>query len=899
MSVTSLSDILSNLNSKLGSATSLVLNDAALGTTDWLDPQLGSALGSSLTLTAVTINATPTSIMVIGNAALLNTSARLTILINWSAGAPQLHFFAPLPADWKFSTSFPAVLGTEFDKMSTAGSQLVFSTYAYDDTTLSCPIQPGLNYVCGGEYGPVSAGVGNTSLRLRVPTSQLLPQKLTGVDILTAILGSLDAMQFSLFVNQNQTPPTTGVALSPLTGSVITGPLTWQNIQLLFVRSTIGLSVTSSLTIGSTVLDFAVNADVSKSVVALSLVLLGVRSPNQPLSSNTGQSVLWNNPFGLPGIAISELALGIDLTNKGAVVLGLGGQFAIGSPQSGGCVIDIAAGINTTSQPQYLAGSLHAGSAPSSGITLSSMLKALSPGLPLGAVGTVLDQIKLQQLKAYLVAPGASIPSPLDPTLIYPSGATLSARVSLFGISAMMDLTFDPQRGIKAAASCDKFQLGPLTLSDATGTKGPQLRIDTTGSLASNLISVTGSLKLFNVNVVAAELTAGLPAGGLSFAVQCRGLAGLADFTLSGMLSPLGLTIPAASVTLTLPNVNIPITVNGVHFCDVTLDTAAVSASLSLQATPIAQSLSLTGSVRAAGIPCSFTFTPSQVVSDLTQLPGLLVQYLISNSQAIFNSVLRDLNRLIALAQQGLITLSGEAAKVFKNYYFQSAAQAAALLNSAGVLAADALPGLVGAYDQTAVGVALTLRGAGYVAADVSSALQQGFASGELVASTALTFAGYTATEVLSTLASPSQALQTVSSLTRWAQNNLLLDPANVQGRINAASQAAANAAANGLNAAAVGLENVGRAIGDSIGKQFVLPAVAAVFQVGDVASYAKNVLNLPADQLASFFKSGLNLGGAQVQSLLSGVGYTGDQIDNALGTVYDWGSNNLNPSRW
>lgn len=899
MTVTSLSEILSNLNSKIDSAFNLVLNDAALGTSSWLDPRLASAIGGPPSLSAVSINASAASLMVLGNATLLGARTRLTIIITWSAGAPQVHFFAPLPADWRFSTSFPAVAGTEFDKLATTGSQLVFSTYAYYDTTLDCPIQPGLNYVCGGEYGLVSAGAGNSTLTLRVPTGQLLPQGLLGVDIVSAVVGSLDAMQFSLFVDQNQTPPTTGVALSPLTASISAGPLTWQNVRLFYFRSMVGMSITASLTVGGSVLDFAVSADLSKSLLALSLVLLGVRSPGAPLSSATGQSVLWDRPFGLPGITVRELALGIDLTKKGTAVLGLGGQFSIGNPQSGGCIMDLAAGINTVNEPQYIAGSLHAGSAPDSGLTLSSMLRTLAPGLPLGTAGTILDELKLQQLTAYLVAPGVSIPSPLDPTLVYPSGATLSARVSLFGIAAMMALSFDPQKGVKAAARCDKFQLGPLSLTDATGTQGPRLSIDTTGSLASNIISVTGKLSLFNVSIASAELTAGLPAAGLSFAVQVRGLAGLADFTLSAALGPAGLSIPAAGVTLTLPSVNIPVSVGGVHFFDVTLDTATVSASLSAQVTRTTQSLSLTGSVSAAGIPCSFHFTPAQAVSDLTQLPTLLVEYLISNAQTIFGALLGDLNRLISWAQQGIISLTNTSARVFQSLYGQSVGQAAALLNQAGMLAGDALPCLVDAYGQSLTEVGWTLKGAGYVAADVGSAIQQGFGISEMVTSSALNFAGYAANEVLGTLVSPSQTLQTVQSLTSWAQNNLIVDPANIQGRISAASQVAANAAAVGLNAAGVGLETAGRAIGDSLGKQFVLPAIAAVFQVGDVASYAKNVLNLPADQLASFFKSGLNLGGDQVESLLKGVGYTGDQVSNALGTVYDWGSNNLNPSHW
>ena len=105
--------------------------------------------------------------------------------------------------------------------------------------------------------------------------------------------------------------------------------------------------------------------------------------------------------------------------------------------------------------------------------------------------------------------------------------------------------------------------------------------------------------------------------------------------------------------------------------------------------------------------------------------------------------------------------------------------------------------------------------------------------------------------------------------------------------------------AASGLSAAGFAIDAAGHAIADNLGKDYVLPAIGRVYAIADVANYARNTLQIPADQLASFFQSGLHLGGDQVQAVLQGAGYAVDDVNHAMNTAYDWASNHLNPTNW
>jgi hypothetical protein len=101
-------------------------------------------------------------------------------------------------------------------------------------------------------------------------------------------------------------------------------------------------------------------------------------------------------------------------------------------------------------------------------------------------------------------------------------------------------------------------------------------------------------------------------------------------------------------------------------------------------------------------------------------------------------------------------------------------------------------------------------------------------------------------------------AMQQVASLKTWASGALSAEASHIAARITDATQSAATTAAAGLQSAGYDLATTGRTIATEIGRNFVLPAISAVYRISDVALYAKDVLQVPADQLASFFRSGL-----------------------------------------
>ena len=272
--------------------------------------------------------------------------------------------------------------------------------------------------------------------------------------------------------------------------------------------------------------------------------------------------------------------------------------------------------------------------------------------------------------------------------------------------------------------------------------------------------------------------------------------------------------------------------------------------------------------------------------------------------------------------------VASEVGNVLKDVYGQTAEQAANILKNAGYVASDIGNVLKGVYSTTteqtvsvlreigAVGedvvswlksistmqpsdLATTLKGAGYAASEVSEVLLSGVGAVEGAVGVALRSAGFDPEVVMHSLPSFHTAMQQVASLKTWASGALSAEASHIAARITDATQSAANTAAAGLQSAGYDLATTGRTIATEIGRNFVLPAISAVYRISDVALYAKDVLQVPADQLASFFRSGLGFSSDQVKSILEGAGYAADQVSNALRSVYDWADNNLNPSKW
>jgi hypothetical protein len=231
--------------------------------------------------------------------------------------------------------------------------------------------------------------------------------------------------------------------------------------------------------------------------------------------------------------------------------------------------------------------------------------------------------------------------------------------------------------------------------------------------------------------------------------------------------------------------------------------------------------------------------------------------------------------------------------------YSKTADEVVGMLQQVGVFGTDIVDWLSSTTSLQPSDLAATLKRAGYGVHEISDALQSGVSAVEGAIGTALRQAGFDAAHVMHALPSVSQAMHQIASLEIWARGPLTTEATGLATRISSTTQSVANTAAAGLQTAGYDLAATGRAVATEIGSNYVLPAISVVYRASEVAEYAKNVLRVPADQLASVFRTGLHLSGEQVQTILQGAGYSAEEVSNAMRSAYDWVGSHLDPSKW
>lgn len=504
-------------------------------------------------------------------------------------------------------------------------------------------------------------------------------------------------------------------------------------------------------------------------------------------------------------------------------------------------------------------------------------------------------------------------------------GSYVNAGLSVLGFKGSTTVDISANQGIYAKATLDRIVIGSerfFNVSSVAGNSGPQMSLatfsrpqDPVPEFRSPHLFIDGQLNLLGVSKrVYAHLD---PSTGFNFALGGV-LAPSVSFNLNGAFrDPLHFAA-SGSVNANIGSVDLG------FLGSVSID-SGVNASFAASFDGHNASAEFEGSLQFAGqtlsIPRFSLDVHTQSLADtaqilaaraITALRGFLSDAFrwaqcvyagfITGVNAVAN-VLRDVFHIGDQVAMRILSNVGYSVTEIGNQvtaaYGLAAEQVARSFQQAGVIADEVATWLASTPGRGLTELTGLLRGAGYGAAEASVALCSALDVAESAVSNALYSAGYAATEVLGTLSEVNKALSYAGSLSTWASGNLVGVADALQGRITDVTQSAANLAVAGLKPLGCSINDAGRAIASTLGRNLVLPAISSVYAVSDVAQYARYVMNVPADQLASVFMSGMSLSSDAARAALVGVGYSTAQIDNAMSVTYDWASNNLNPSRW
>ena len=199
---------------------------------------------------------------------------------------------------------------------------------------------------------------------------------------------------------------------------------------------------------------------------ALAFIGLMSVSPTGALFSATMRGI-WSEPFGLSGTAVADLALELGVNFGGVPSVGLAGSLAIGGDSG-----RLAVKFDSTNPSRSMLVIAFNRLRPL-GLLAQLCDAAVGGALP-DAVVDLANGIELRDCELYVVP----VPTTIG-ALVFPAGTRVKGGISLFGFTGKASAEVKPTGGIHITGSVDRIDLGGvLQLTDATGTTGPSLDVD-------------------------------------------------------------------------------------------------------------------------------------------------------------------------------------------------------------------------------------------------------------------------------------------------------------------------------------------------------------------------------------------------------------------------------------
>ncbi|PEP90522.1 hypothetical protein COE95_13065 [Bacillus toyonensis] len=530
--------------------------------------------------------------------------------------------------------------------------------------------------------------------------------------LLQQIFGKLTPLHLkSLFNGEEQMPgpleAATRLNLPPI------GALKFSNSRFIFQKEFISLANDMSIQILDEILLFQGSGQVHPdNTFKISCQLVGVRKKDQ---SDTAINV-WVDPLGLKGLTIRKLECDIGTEVRGTVI-GMVGEIALGTEgETDQIILGVTGEILNGNTPNALTASIKSGNPSGKGISLTKIIEGLSH-IPIGDF-PILKEIVIDYFEVYIVMSPEGYYHPIKKVTYY--GLSLNTSMSLFGLKLKSDFQFIPEKGIIAKGELGKISLGKvLTITDASEQKGPYFHIDTTQvEQDKGYIQLSGRVTLFGLSQT---LLAKGEQDNFLFSLDYN-VRGLGNFKLTCNLKGEDLFEANATITFDFVDKTIPLTLGGKEVGSINLGTN-VNGTMVVRLTGQSFFFSLDADLLLLGLPeFSVQLSFDEEFNNLSHIANLIYEKILSNAE----EVIKDPTILLKTLASELITLTKELGDLLKNYYNQTAEQAAQLLKKGNIIAFQTVQALKKYYEIANEQIGGLLKNAGYEAKETLEGLYRG-----------------------------------------------------------------------------------------------------------------------------------------------------------------------------
>jgi hypothetical protein len=399
-----------------------------------------------------------------------NSDVDLKFIVN-SKGQEGVLLQAQLPENWKFTDSIHALRGTVFDRMTFHQASFIANSLdGYIDPTTSVEIKQGLTLraTC-----PLTGAL--------APVKTMLGGKLDTVSVYGTI--STDPRDIVLGAQLTQSNDQSSLAVK--TNKISAGPMSLE------------ISGRPSIAILCTIY-------VHPSEKDQPLDFIG-RIQIDPLEADFAATMLgtWQNPFGIHGFAIGNLAtqIGFNYAQLSATglpsKLGLAGEMALGDRK-----MAMAAQFDSTLKDMALFGSLNE-------LTLVDLIKLFAKPLGAKVPTDKIPLIALKDIEVKFAPQNVHIGE-----IVIPQGITVKGELDIMKERAVLDCNVSTQ-GVKALSYTSPIKYGPLSITSShpgdSPTGGPIIDLELSPSLQQFLLSGKIDLdKIFLIDSYMKVTTSGI-----------------------------------------------------------------------------------------------------------------------------------------------------------------------------------------------------------------------------------------------------------------------------------------------------------------------------------------------------------------------------------------------------
>ncbi|GAA1304174.1 hypothetical protein [Saccharothrix xinjiangensis] len=366
----------------------------------------------------------------------------------------------------------------------------------------------------------------------------------------------------------------------------------------------------------------------------------------------------WKNPFGIGGLTVDEFGLSLAVDSAG-LTIGLLGRFLIGAGPDA-FALTVGGEVTDFEEPSAFVFSLDPTSP--AGLTLAQVVGQFT-GTDLDGV-PLLGDITIRRLHCYVVADPNGWTAP--DRHVYPEGLGLDADLTFFDWTVEIHAVVGAKGIVASGSIVPAVRFGDLVeLSDATGTTGPHVDIDTTviGQPHRTYFDASGRIKLLGLTE---SFSGHADPSGFTFSFSTN-LVGIFHTDVSASLSTedgfTGSFSGSYEFDLTLQG---DVTVAGITIIPKGVHVEGPGASLSVSCAVSDRAASLTARLHLtwSGVDLGADMDLAVSADVFTDLGRAIATWISGHAAEFFKALLDDVEKWFELLLKGVLWVGQSAVEV-------------------------------------------------------------------------------------------------------------------------------------------------------------------------------------------------------------------------------------------